>query len=344
MARFKFIDIPRVMSEDAIKARLTATLQQILRRKGEAKVRLDYAEKGRINRRAATLAGRQAERAGLDRLRKEERERILAAVDVIDLVMAGDEDWADRVAAALHAEMPWMAPATEHAWSALRRAARLGGAIAMRPVLLDGPPGIGKSVWARRLAAHLALPVVDIDASKAGAGFAVAGLERGWGSSLPGRPLEAILGGRIANPVVVVDEICKAKRAFSEKGSAFSLADALLSLMEPETARSWECPHYRLRFDMSHILWVMTANDVSLVPAPLRSRTAVVTLAGPTPAQMADVVMAEGRRRGLSEESVGAILDALARAGRMLGRQFSLRDIQRMLERAEELEERPRVQ
>lgn len=356
MTRIRFVDLPNFKSASAIEQRFTATLKRIRARK--AKVAnpdepwtlddddsdLSYADNGKIRRRAELLSKRQAIRAGIVHLKKEELVRIEAVVPDVALVMAGDEDWADAAAASLHAEMPWMARATEHLWHALRRAARRGGPVAMRPIILNGPPGIGKSVWARKLGQTIGLPTVDIDASKGSAGFAVAGLERGWASALPGRPLDLVLSTRVSNPLIIIDEVCKAKQGRSEKGNSFSFADALLSLIEPATAANWECNYFRLRFDMSHILWVMTANDVHRTPEPVRSRCQVIELPDISPAQLADFALGQGRRMGLSEDGIAAIVEVLDRAPRVLGRRLSLRDVIRMLERGEMLEERPKVQ
>jgi hypothetical protein len=367
MTRIKFVDLPPFQDADTIAARLTATLKRLRLRAGAAPwpaatdpwedegdafdqkptVRakpVSYDDTKTIKRRAAVLADRQAARAGILHLKKDELARLAPVLGGVPLAMAGTEHWADEIAADLHAAMPWMAPATEHVWLALRRAARRGGPVAFPPLMLNGPPGIGKSAWARRLARRLSLPSADIDASKGGAGFSLVGVERGWSTALPGRPVELILARRIANPVIIVDEVCKAGHATSTTGSRHAFADALLSLIEPATAAAWECPFFRLPFDLSHVLWVLTANDGRSVPAPLRSRCPVINLPDISAAQMAAFAETEGRKLGLSDAALGAILDALDRAPAMIGRRLSLRDVIRMLDRGEALEERPRVQ
>jgi hypothetical protein len=309
-----------------------------------AGVELTYRDKNRILERARRLAERRATASGTSHLKKEEVARLAPVVAGIQLVMAKDEHWADEVAAAIHDDMPWMAKASEYAWHGLRRAAQQNEAISLRPLILNGPAGIGKSVWARSLAKALELPMADIDASKGGAGFSLVGVERGWSTALAGRPLDIMLAKRIGNPLVVVDEICKAASMSSTKGTFHSFTNGLLSLLEPVSSEAWECPYFRLQFNMSHIIWVLTANDVSRVPEPLRSRCQVIEIPDITSEQLQAFAMKRGDKMGLSPESVDAIVTAIIQAPIVAGRRISLRDVVRMLERAEMLEGRPRVQ
>lgn len=71
----------------------------------------------------------------------------------------------------------------------------------MPPMLLSGPPGVGKSYWARRLAALIGAPLEFIDAGNEPAGFAVVGSQKGWATAQPGRPIELILREHIDNPI-----------------------------------------------------------------------------------------------------------------------------------------------
>jgi 2-phosphoglycerate kinase len=77
----------------------------------------------------------------------------------VELVGIASEHRADQIPAAIHAEMPWMAAATDFLWKAMRRAVRADEpGFRLPPMLLDGPPGIGKSVWSRELGRHLGVP------------------------------------------------------------------------------------------------------------------------------------------------------------------------------------------
>lgn len=307
-------------------------------------VELTYRDTFRITSRANKLAKNRVAAAGVSHLKREEYDRLEPSLEGMQVIMAKDQNWADELAAKLHADMPWMARATEYAWHAVRRSAQRGEPVLIRPVILNGPPGIGKSVWARSLAAALDIPYADVDATKGGAGMALVGVERGWGTAQAGRPLEVMLAKRLANPLIVVDEVCKAKSVTSTRGTSYSFADALLSLLEPATAKAWDCPYFRVRFDMSHISWVLTSNTIENVPEPVRNRCQVIEIPDVTTAQLQEFALKKGVLLELSEAAVEAVVIAIAQAPVVTGRRLSLRDVVRMLERAEMLEGRPRLQ
>ena len=121
------------------------------------------------------------------------------------------------------------------------------------------------------------------------------------------------------------------------------MASTMLALLEPATNKSWECPFYRVKFDMSHISWVMTANDAERVPLPLLNRCTVIDLQHIGLLDLCTFARAETARRGLSEASGEAIVMALAHPVSRT-KYISLRGVIRMIERAELLERRPRLQ
>ncbi len=297
----------------------------------------------RIRDRSRKLAAMREAASGVQHLTSEERERLSVLRGGVTLVPVESEHRADEIAAELHASMPWMGPATEEVWYALRRSAKAGEpGVRIPPLLLGGPPGIGKSVWARRLGDILGVPSTSIDASGETAGFAVAGVQRGWTNSQPGRPLNLITSKLIGNPVIVVDEVEKAGKVTSSKGHSHGLAEALLSLLEPATARRWSCPLYRVVFDMSWISWILLSNSTAPLPEPLLSRCRVVRLAPPSLEHLIHFVWMEGRRRKLMTISLEAIEECVRRAMPKRGK-ISLRTIIRLLERAEFLESKPRL-
>lgn len=298
----------------------------------------------RVARRAASLAARKEASSGLAHLRREDREQLKALSNGAGLIEVRGEHHADELAAQLHSELPWMAPATAEVWQAMRRSVREGQpGLRLPPLLLDGPPGIGKSHWARRLGQLLGMPVTVVEATGEQASFGVVGSQRGWSGACPGRLIQTVLKSVIANPLIVVDEVEKAGFATSRNGHTFGLAEALLPLLEPMTARRWSCPYYQVKFDMSWVNWVLTSNRLDRLPEPLLSRCTVISL---EPLSVQDLIgFAErtGKSRGLSDASIDAIIGALAVVGRATSRKPNLRTVTRMLELANHLEHKPMV-
>ena len=328
--------------------RLTAFLEKLrLRRHLKYDVPADGlgdADHQRIQARAEALVARRCNTAKQhSHVPPELKDRLLRLRGKVSAVTVTDEHTADEIAAALHAEMPWMAAATEAAWMALRRCARSGTPVRIGPLLLVGSPGIGKTAWARRLARRLGMPAGVIDASQGLGSFSIAGMERGWGSAGPGRPVETMLESRLANPVILVDELCKAGRLRSTGGISVAFQPALLGLLEPESARSWQCPYFRISFDMSHVSWIMTANAIEPIAEPVRNRCTVLRIPDLAPADLQAFARRQAEAMGLPAPAIEAVSLALARAQKTRTAPLDLRDAIRMLECADVLANRPTV-
>ena len=298
-------------------------------------------DKQRIKGRAIWFLERQQASTGMQHLSEENRCRLTALRGGLPVARVATEHEADEIAAALHAEMPWMCQATEAVWHGLRASAREGlPGLRFNPLVLVGSPGIGKSHWARRLAHHLALPTTMIDATGEPATFALVGSQRGWSSATPGKLMQTVLRERHGGPLVIVDEVEKAGDVHSSRGTRHTLTDALLPLLERMTAATWECPFFQIKCDMSWVNWVMTANSRQGLPEPLQSRCKVLNLPDLTTSQLRQFAETEGARRGLPDPAIEALMDvfdcgAIAHAG------LSLRTVSRMLDRAQTLTYQP---
>jgi hypothetical protein len=305
---------------------------------------IPWSAMSKITRRADRILACALKKSVFGQLKPEDRKRLEGLAEGIEIIGISSVDRADEIAAELHADFPWLSPATEVIWHGLRRSIELGDpGVRIPPLLLDGPAGIGKSHLARKLAKLLGVPFMVVEATNENASFGVVGSQKSWGNAAPGRLINFILSERVANPIVVIDELEKAGDTRSDKGHSFSLTDALLPMLEPLSSARWSCPYFEVPFDMRWVGWVMTTNNYRLLPDPLLSRCPPIRLKAPTTEDLKAFARRQAADRNLSEASIEAICDALDRAGAR-GYPSDLRAVIRALDRAQWMERRPRLQ
>ena len=150
-------------------------------------------------------------------------------------------------------------------------------ALEVTPMLLLGPPGIGKTHFARKLADLLGTGMSLVPMSSMTAGWLLSGSSSQWKGAKPGKVFEALVDGEYANPVIVVDEIDKASA-----DAQYDPLGALYSLLEHDTAINFTDEFAEVAIDASQVIWVTTANDERGIPAPILNRMNVFYVDAPT--------------------------------------------------------------
>jgi ATP-dependent Lon protease len=153
------------------------------------------------------------------------------------------------------------------------------------PVLLAGPPGVGKTAFCKALARLVSAPYELISLSGMTAGFVLGGMSSGWAEGKPGRVVETLARSRCANPLILCDEVdkCGGDKRYDPLGP-------LYQLLEKETSAAFVDEALEIAADCSHIIWAGTANRPELLPEPILSRFTVIEVQRPTPSQMEQVL------------------------------------------------------
>ncbi|MET3122304.1 hypothetical protein AAKU67_001898 [Oxalobacteraceae bacterium GrIS 2.11] len=153
------------------------------------------------------------------------------------------------------------------------------------PILLLGPPGIGKTAFAYRLAKTLSLPFCKVKGAEPS--FSLTGSHHTLTKASPGLVLQQLAVHNSAAPVFLVDEL--------EKGGEdrYPISNPLLDLLEPETSRRFKDEFFQMEFNASHSIWIMTANSIHDLSEPLISRASIFNIQPPSQNQRARIIRSE---------------------------------------------------
>ncbi len=199
-------------------------------------------------------------------------------------------------------------------------------------ICLVGPPGVGKTSLANSIAKAINRNFVKISVGGINDEAEIIGHRKTYLGSSPGRIIQMMKKAKSSNPVFLIDEVDKMTKDI--KGDP---ASALLEVLDPEQNKTFSDNYIEEEFDLSKVMFILTANHLENIPEELRDRLEIININGYTEYEKLDIckkhiIKKSLKEHGLTKELINFSDEVILKIIRNYTKEAGVRELTRQID------------